>query len=378
MKILTKIITNPHELAEIEKDLDTFSNSYTKNPFMLYPFIKSAMQLNIRSDQIPIILVSKIDEKIIGLSQVLLKRHFGVRAATFLLHYWVSPDFIIDDKYRENVLNHILYVLLKEMRCKLITLDLPAESPNLQALEQACITNKVNFRKKTEQYMSHRVIPIQCSWDDFQKVQGKYFRQRFRYIERNLNNTGKWKITLVESTNNEESTNDTFKKILHVEKMSWKETLRSRVDEDLLWIWKSSSSATKTNSDFERKIWFLELNDQTLAFTLVIQYKGTAFIAKTSFAEQYRRLCLGLCVNNAAIKALFDEKEVKRIDFMTSVPFTRIWATTCLPRVRYIISEGIIWNLLEYTVRKLRRGKALAQNPLLARLVKFYRSMSNS
>jgi hypothetical protein len=359
----------------IQKDLDAFSYNCSKNPFIFSPFIKYAMQSNIHKGWIPTVLVSRTEQKIIGFAPLLLKQHIGVRVATSLLKFWLSPDFIIDDEYRENALTHILYVLLKKMRCKSISLYLPAESPNLQVLERACIINGIAFRKKTEQQFGHRVIPIQCSWDDFQKARGGSFRQRFRRMERRLNDVGEWKITLVENTNDEQSTNDAFNKILDVEKMSWKETWRLQnkqtIDEDLLWIWKSSSSVENTNPDFKRKIWFLELNDQTVAYTLVIQYKGTAFACKTSYADQYRQLYLGVYVTNAAIKDLFNKKEVQRFDFMTNLPFCKIWSATYLPRVGYIISEGIVPNLFEHTIRNSRIGKVLKQNLPLKSLAKF-------
>jgi hypothetical protein len=192
-------------------------------------------------------------------------------------------------------------------------------------------------------------------------------------MERHLNDIGEWKIALVENSNDDQSAN-AFSKILAVEKTSWKETWRLRtertVDEDLVWIWTSSCSLAKTNPDFRRKIWFLGLNNQIVAYSLVIQYKGTAFIAKTSYADQYSMLHLGLFVNNAVIKDLISKKEVQRIDFMTNLHFMKTWTSTCLPRVRFMISNGIIPNLFDYTVRNLI-GKALTQNQLLSTLTKF-------
>jgi hypothetical protein len=78
MKISTKIITCPNEIIQIQKDLDTFLNSYSENPFILSPFIKYAMQSNIPRNSIPTVLVVKANERIIGLAPLLLRQRLGV------------------------------------------------------------------------------------------------------------------------------------------------------------------------------------------------------------------------------------------------------------------------------------------------------------
>jgi hypothetical protein len=104
MKITSSIVTDVTEMAYLEKDLSTFLKSCNTNPFLLYPFIEYLM-LKTPKDSIPTILVIKNDEKIIGLAPLVLKQHLGFREVTPLLKYTGSPDLIVEEEYREKVLN---------------------------------------------------------------------------------------------------------------------------------------------------------------------------------------------------------------------------------------------------------------------------------
>jgi hypothetical protein len=134
--------------------------------------------------------------------------------------------------------------------------------------------------------------------------------------------------------------------MMAIERMSWKENWRLQtactIDKDLLWIWDSSLSAAKTNPDFKCKIWFLELNDQAIEYHLVIEYRGTAFFTKTSYAEKYRQLSLGIFVRNAIIADQFRRREVETIDFLTNLPYMKTWNVICLPRVRFTLNESVM------------------------------------
>jgi len=173
-------------------------------------------------------------------------------------------------------------------------------------------------------------------------------------MERILDRAGLWRITCIK---NEDKESDAFERILEVEKTSWKEMWRIRMgtemDEDLLLIWSGAQHTAATEPDFKWRAWFLELNDQTLAYSLVLQYKETAFIIKTSYNSCYKRFSPGICVNNAAIHELFNEGHVRDIDFSTDLPFMRTWTSTCLPRVRVIMSPKGISSMVLSIITKL-------------------------
>jgi hypothetical protein len=348
MKIVTKIFTNTSELSKIKKDLDTFLNSYCKNPFNLYPFIENYMR-SFCQDSIPLILVSSVNKKIVGLAPLQLTKNLLFQSAVFLLPFEHSPDFVVTDEFREEVLRNFLHIIVKRIKCKRIVLDLPAGSQNLPVLERVCTDYKLKFRKKFIDTMSHALISVHGSSDEFEKSLGRETKRKFKRISRNLDKMGKWKIIPIDDLLNDQSAQDAFDKVMAIEKMSWKENWRlqtgSTVDKALLWDWDSSLSVARTNPDFKFKIWFLELNDQAIAYDSVIEYKGTAFFLKTSYAEKYRQLYPGIFICNILIADQFRRQEVETIDFLTNLPYMKRWNVICSPIVRFTLSEGAMSNL---------------------------------
>ena len=112
------------------------------------------------------------------------------------------------------------------------------------------------------------------------------------------------------------------------------------------------SLAVRTCPDFKRSVWFLELNGQAIAYSLVIQYKGTAYMAKTSYNNQYRHFYPGIYINNVAIRDLFNSGRISMIDFMTNLPFMKTWTHRRLLRVRFLLWKGFLPNLLELTIQQ--------------------------
>jgi hypothetical protein len=268
----------------------------------------------------------------------------------------------------------MLYILLKKMHCKSVILNLPAESPNLNALEHECRVNKITFYKTIKKNMNHCIIPVQCSWNDFQKSLSAHSRKKLRQTQRHLSAIGEWKNVLIETSNDDLSANDALSRIHAVEKKSWKEDWRLKVrhdrDQDLEGIWKTSRLLVKTNPDYKVMIWFLELNNASVAYTLVIQYKDTAWIVKTSYADEYARLSMGIFVNNAVIQDLFSKRAVQKIDFMTDLPFMTTWHPISASRVKFkIVTRGI--PTLFCVIWDSRIGKLLSRTPLLSRFISF-------
>jgi len=199
--------------------------------------------------------------------------------------------------------------------------------------------------------IDHWIIPVNCSWAEFQKCKGRFFGKEFRSIERKLNAAGKWKLVLVENDNESLSENSAIDKVLAIDRLSWKSISRrflglNNEDETLVWFLKSSSSNKDNHLGYRRRIWFLELEHQPIAYTISFHYNGTSFFAKTSFIEKYRNLSPGKFVNKAAIMDIFDKKEDKTIDFMSNLPFVNFWGTSCLHRVRIILGYGLMFKLL--------------------------------
>ena len=349
MKIETKIITNSNELNKMKSDLDIFLSSHSKNPFILYPFIETYMQ-SYCQDSTPIILVAIVNKKIVGLAPLQLRKNLIFQTINFLFPYFVSPDFVVADEYREQVLRIFLHIIVKKIKCETIVLDLPGESQNLPSLEKISKDFKLTLEKNFPNSMSQCKISLQGSLIEFEKAQGGQFKRKFRRISRNLDESGEWKIIINENFQNDQNVKETFDKIMTIEKMSWKANWRSEtgctIDKDLLWIWNASLWANKNNPDFKCKIWFLELNNQTIAYHLVIEYDGTAFITKTSFAEKYRNLSPGIFVHQAIITEQINRRETKTIDFLTNLPFMKTWSVKCYPRVTFTLNKSSFSDVL--------------------------------
>ena len=348
MKIETKICTTASELSKIQNDLDIFLSSHCKNPFSLYPFIETYMQSNCQ-DSTPIILVASVNKKIVGLAPLQLRKNLFYQTVSFLFPFFVSPDFVVADEYREEVLRNFFHIIINKIKCKKIVLDLSAESQNLSVLETVSKDYKLTLEKQFTDSMSQRIISVQGSLEEFEKAQGGQFRRKIRRITRNLDESGEWKIVVKENLQNEQNAQEAFDKISMIEKTSWKAKWRSEtgcnIDKDLLWIWNAMILTAKTNTDFKGKIWFLELNSQTIAYHLVIEFRGTVFITKTSFVEKYRTLSPGIFVHQAIIVEQFRKKETKTIDFLTNLPFMKTWNTKCCARGTFTLNKGLISNL---------------------------------
>jgi CelD/BcsL family acetyltransferase involved in cellulose biosynthesis len=368
MGTTASVITCATEMANFEKDLTPFLNSCSTNPFLQYPFIIHIMT-KIPPDSSPLILVIKDDEKIIGVAPLVLKQRFGLRRVASLLKHTGSPDIVAKAEYRSDVLKHVLFVLLKRMHCKSITLTLPAESENLNALESECSLNGVTFFESREQTINHCVILVNCSWQDFQKSLSSNQRRKLNQTQRRLSSIGQWKITFTETTNDDQAANETLNKIHVVEKNSWKENWRFQngesQDRDLEGMWKTSRVLTKTNPDFKTMIWMLELNNNPVAYTLAIWFKDTALLAKTAYSNKYARLSLGVYLIHAVIQDLFNKNGVQKIDFMTDLPFMKTWHPTIVSRVRLKIVAGDL-PMLNYAIKNSRIRRTVYRMPVLS------------
>ena len=167
-------------------------------------------------------------------------------------------------------------------------------------------------------------------------------------MERKLNQISPWRIVYVEDVSNRP---DVLEKILDVERMSWKESWRNRMliatDEDLLMIWEGSQIVARTKTDFKGSVWFLQINHETVAYSFVIKYKGTAFMAKTSYDNRYRTFYVGKYINHIAIRDMFNEGQIKTIDFMADLPYMPFWTSLSLSQVGVLMWKGKLGTLAE-------------------------------
>ena len=367
MKVSIRVIQNYNGLHDIERAWNTLIDQCSDGPILLSGFVEQFINFNSSSGWAPLLLAISVDGKLVGISPLKVKRTFGFRLVKFLPKLF-SQDFVIKSQYREICISHTLDFLFKTLKSQLVKLTLPGESLNLQILKQKCRANGIQFGTKPE--MGHRILPVECTWEEFEAFRGGNFKRKFKKIARNLDRAGSWKITCLGKGNEEL----VAKKMLDVERVSWKEGWRSQTgmegDEDLLMVWNGSQHASKSEPNFNWSVWFLELNNQTLAYALVFQYKEVAFIVKTSYDERYRKFYPGIFIINAAIRELFGRRQVKKIDFLTDLPFMETWTSLSLPRIGVIMSQK---NILQIVIRfafaneNMKNILSLVLAPLLKR-----------
>jgi hypothetical protein len=348
MKMLTKIITSSQELSEVENDLEVFLHNNSDNPFMLPSFIKNAVQQATLSHDVPTILVSRLNNEIIGIAPLVLRQSFSIfnskfYRAEFILDYPCAPDFVVKDEYRQMFIEEIVAIVFKKIRCRSANLHFSQGSPNLLMLKQICKKEKIGHIEKLEQNTGHGVLLITSSWIDYKNSRGRNFGRSLRRMEKNVNNLGTLKVSTVENSNDPKIEETTFRKILAIDKISWKAKHRELLglieDNSLNWLLKSSSSTKYSRYGFKRKVWFLEIDNKPVAYQVVLQFRKTAYFAKTSFAKKYWKFGIGKFIKSEAVRGLFEEKEVQKIDFMTNLPMVEFFGAVCRQRVNIVLGD---------------------------------------
>jgi CelD/BcsL family acetyltransferase involved in cellulose biosynthesis len=332
-----RIVNSSAELLELEESWDAFVTRLSDNPFFLTGFVHEFMNIAQSRGWRPTFLVFSSNHRVNGLVPLLVRRRLGMRFAKPLLRNWFSPDFLLDPEHREQSITQTIRFLFDRLRTQIIDLTFPFNSPNLSIVRKSCRNDKHATWEQPAN--GHCIIPIDKSWEEFEKIRGGNFRRKFRKLERKLSQAGSWRVVKRNLKGRKE---EGFERILEIERRSWKKDWRVRMktelDQDLLTLFQASHKTAESEAlTFE--VWFLVLNEQELAYSLVVTYKETAFIAKTSYDQRYRSLYPGIYVNNAAIKELFIKRQVKLIDWNTDLPFHRNWTSICPPRIRILISQ---------------------------------------
>lgn len=345
MNVSIEIVSDTGMLRQIESQWDSLVGECSRNPFLLTCFVKPFISLESTKGWSPMIMTASDNAKLLGIIPLIVKRVHGLRFAKFMLRSALSPDFIINPENSSNYMQLVIDYVFNRLGCHLLSLDFSIDSQHLETLKQECKRSRIHSSVVSE--MGHRVLPIRSTWQDFEKHKGGKFRHKFRKIEHNLDKIGKWKIVCAQR--NETSTK-VLRKILEIEEESWKEAWRgkkgSNVDDVLMAIWEGLNSATQIQPDLDWAVWFLEIDGRPIAYTLVVFYAGVAYITKTSYNARYRRLYPGIYINHAAIRQLWDTKNVRLVDFETDLQFMETWTDDVEGRVRIVISKNPILPFL--------------------------------
>jgi hypothetical protein len=346
-------ISSPDKILEIKDELDSFISKNSANPMIFSIFIQKEMESALQKGSTPAVLLFKTDQKIIGLATLSIKRKFILRYATSLFNYWFSPDLILDKKYEELCIKKFLEYVFNHLKCQLMELILPNEPYRQKIIGKNCKKEKILIATEYAPYLNHATIPIKGNWDDFQKSQGADWRHNFKTMKHKLDRIGSNQIAIFEDINWQPNI---LQKIIDIEKASWKQGWRLdkdlTEDEQLFNLLELSDVAANIYPDYKRTVVFLELNNRSIAYSFIIKYRGTAYIAKSTFDNQYRKLYPGFYTLNEAIGSLFKSGQITLIDFMTNIPATKKWAAIPISRVRLSFWNGFFIKFSKFIIEQ--------------------------
>lgn len=340
-KIKIRVISKASDLGSLEDQWNFIVDESSNNPFLLFCFIKNTLKYTPKGWN-PLILILSKGKTILGIAPLKMKINFGEYRIEFLQSDWCS-DFIFSKKYRNICINYIYEFIFKELKCNQARFVFSHDSPNLSLFLHYCRIGGVRLVIYPEK--GRRIIPLKSKWSEFEASLSRNLKKAIRRQKRNLAKFGSWKVIHVEGNQQFEVS----KKILEVEKKSWKETWRTRrskKDWSLEVILKTSKELSEKKKDFRLLTWFLEIRGKTISYMLGIFYKGIAILAKTSYDYQYRKFSPGIILHSIVLKDLFEENQYEYIDFLSDLKYQQSWNTQCLPRVGVSIAKGILPEII--------------------------------
>jgi Acetyltransferase (GNAT) domain len=172
-------------------------------------------------------------------------------------------------------------------------------------------------------------------------------RRIIRQIERKLDELGEWEVEYFDDISDRP---DLFGKILYVEKRSWKgQTPKVLIvtAEEILNALSGSQIVPKSKPEFKCGAWFLQINGKAVAYTYVIKYRGRALIHKTAYDDTYRKSNVGKYIMNIAIRDMFNEGQVKTINFMGDFAFMEFWTSLSSNYVKVFLRKGNVAPLVK-------------------------------
>jgi hypothetical protein len=339
MEIRIRTTKDADEISGIQDSWDSLVSRCSRNPFLLTELVKSFISLNKAGGWNPMIVTISGQKNLLGIGPLTEKRVYGLKLARFIVRPSFSPEFIICSKDRNSYASLFIDYIFNHLGCQILSLSFEGKPQDLRSLMYDFKALGIHCSSGSQ--MGHRVLPITSTWEEFERLKGSSFRHKFRKIERNLDKLGTWEIVY---SAGREIGQEVFDRILEVERESWKETWRakkgSEVDDVLMAIWSGLRVVTKTRSDVEWGVYFLEVEGRPIAYSLIICYAGVAYITKTSYKARYRRFYPGIYINHAAIRNLWNTGAFRLIDFLTDLQFMETWTDMVMERCVVVMSKN--------------------------------------
>lgn len=265
----------------------------------------------------PFLILFLVEEKIIGYAPLVMRSKFGIRQVTNIDQYYY-PEFF-SDEYCEFCVDKTLDFIFNRLKCKLVELTFKDGSFNYRILESVCKSKRLGFVRVPK--MGQAIIPVEGNYEDFESSLGGKERRDLRRLKRKLDEAGHWAICCVDFNN------AAIDKIWSIERFSWKSTLQGRKKAIKNWglelIIKGAMRNSEDNRFFESEVYFMNLNNEPIAYQIVLKRNKTAFCVKTSYDSRFRGASPGKILTYFIVEKMFGEKNIDKIDFLTNLSHMR-------------------------------------------------------
>lgn len=283
-------------------------------------------------------------------SEVLIVRHqedlvsiIVFKYKKYLFYNFSHFQYITKKQYEKKVAQSILYYMFEKLNSDYVLLYMPTINPDLTFVNDLDSNIKFKLEVGGNHSEKRKIIPIASSWDTFKRNRGGSFRKRFRYAINRLSKEGTYLLKIYDKNNIDENM---LEDILQVEKNSWKDDIRNGEKDDFLLGLIYDIYDYKIPEDFKWDVILLYINDEPAAYSLNGEFRNRYYIIKSSYDKKYIKYGPGIFVINESVKNAFQNKDVKLIDFITNLDFTKIWGETTVDNYQYKFWKSPIFSLL--------------------------------
>lgn len=340
MGISTLVVSDLDRFVEMKDFWDRELRDHVDDPFLFSSMIIEHWKFGQRVGEHPFLIIFLLDKTIAGFAPLRMRSRFGFRQIFSLDQY--TPPVFFSNSHREIFVDILFDFLFKQLNCESADITFEDDYSIQRILETACRKKDLKYAKLPQE--GRAIIPVETNLDSYRGSLDRKTLKEFGRFGRKLDRLGSWKIYC---SNLDRSS---IGKIWTVERYSWKVSLKGKEnaikDMGLDFCLKGVQRNDEDEHFFDSEVWFLELNNLPIAYVLVFKRNKTVFFAKTSFDTRFSSASPGKFLINDLIERTFRDNNAEKIDFISNLPFVRIWNPLVKQRTNFRISKA---NLLSKT-----------------------------
>ncbi len=299
----------------------------------------------------PFIIVLRDRAGIVGLAPLQIAETGGIfrlrRARFAVARPWLEVDFLVPGGTAE-VFRTVLEAIRDESGVPVAEFfALNGSSPSLRLLESAAQDSGMSIEYSYSPQWRNALVEIRGGWDSYYQKRGPKLRKNARRASEKLRKTGE---LLTKRYRKLDPAGSAWAAVRRVSERSWKRQqlfTGERFWEDLLAL---------LGHEGWLDLHVLNLDEQPIAFALLLRYGKTAYLLQTSYDCEYGTFSPGLLVILESLKALFGETHPpSRVDFLTAHPYLVRLSTGVGQRVKARVFMGGPRSMLVEGVFRARR-----------------------